>query len=57
MVTDTDKEVLKVTMPYKVGDNEVGREFKLFTGKRNVNDNSLPIMEKVEMVKVTGVSK
>jgi hypothetical protein len=54
MVADTDKKVLKVTLPYQVSDNEVGREFKLFTGERNENDNSLPIME---MAGVTGVAK
>jgi hypothetical protein len=54
MVADTDKKVLKVTLPYKVNDNEVGREFKLYTGQRNENDNSLPIME---MAGVTGVAK
>ncbi len=54
MVADTDKEVLKVTMPYKGSENETGREFKAFIGDRNENDNSLPIME---MAEVTGVAK
>ncbi len=54
MVADTDKEVLKVTLPYKGSENEVGKEFKVFTGQRNENDNSLPIME---MAGVTEVAK
>jgi len=54
MVADTDKEVLKVTLPYKVDDNEVGKEYKTLTGIKNENDNSLPIME---MAGVTEVAK
>lgn len=45
MVTDTDKNIIKVTMPYADSENEIGKEYETITGNRNDNDSGLPIME------------
>jgi hypothetical protein len=52
MITDTDKEVLQVTLPYEGNDNEAGKEFQLFTGERNENGNSQSIMKMAEVTEV-----
>ncbi len=45
MVTDTDKEIIKVTMPYSGHKNELGNEYDFYTGNKRENNNGLPIWE------------
>jgi hypothetical protein len=44
MVTDSDKNVLKVTMPYQDYKNEQGKEYTLCTGEK-ADSNKLLVME------------
>ncbi|WP_461204981.1 hypothetical protein [Clostridium sp. DL1XJH146] len=48
MVTDTKKEIIKITMPFKKDSCEVGKEYEVITGNKNDSDNGLPIMEVVK---------
>ncbi|MGI6588564.1 MAG: hypothetical protein ACOX2N_07335 [Peptococcia bacterium] len=45
MVTDTEKNIIKVTIPYKNHEDEVGQEYDCETGKKRKSKQGLPIME------------
>lgn len=45
MVTDTDKNIIKITIPYKNNEDEVGKEYEVITGIKKNNDNNLLKME------------
>jgi len=45
MVTDSDKKILKVTMPYQNHEGETGKEYVVCTGEKRAVDNGLPITE------------
>lgn len=45
MLMDSDKKVLKVTMPYQGSQDEMGKEYKLCTGEKTDSDNNIPVME------------
>lgn len=40
-VTDTDKKVLRVTLPYESNKNERGKEYRLLTGEKLKSDDNL----------------
>ena len=44
MVSDTDREVIKITMPYEKFGNERGFEYKAFTGEKLDSNDNLPLM-------------
>lgn len=44
MVTDSDKKILKVTMPYRGHEKETGKEYGLCTGEKLDSEN-LPVMK------------
>lgn len=41
MVTDTDKEIIKVTMPYENHKDEIGNEYDFYTGNKRTSGNEL----------------
>ncbi len=45
MVSDTDQEILKITMPYKKNSTQRGQEYHAGDGKKLDTNNNLPIME------------
>ncbi len=45
MVTDTDKNIIKITMPYEGFNDEAGFEYETVTGKKTESNDNLPIME------------
>ena len=45
MVTDTDKNIIKITMPYEGFNDEAGFEYETVTGKKTEGNDNLPIME------------
>lgn len=45
MVSDSDKKILKVTMPYQYSENELGKEYGLCTGEKMDSNNKLLAME------------
>lgn len=45
MVTDTDKRIIKITMPYKNSEDKIGKEYETITGNKKDSDKGLPIME------------
>lgn len=44
MITDTDKKIIKITMPYQKFKNEKGFEYEAFTGKKLAENDNLPVM-------------
>lgn len=48
MITDTDKKVIKITMPYQKFENETGFEYEAFSGKKLERNDNLPVMIKKE---------
>lgn len=45
MVIDSDKKILKVTLPYEGSQRQLGKEYKLHTGEKMDSDNNLLNME------------
>jgi hypothetical protein len=45
MVTDTDKNIIKITMPYENFNDKSGFEYETLTGNKTESNNNLPIME------------
>lgn len=45
MVTDSDKKMIKVTIPYAKHVDEAGQEYDFETGKKRNSNSGLPIME------------
>ncbi|MDD2402495.1 MAG: hypothetical protein PHI90_09400, partial [Clostridia bacterium] len=45
MITNTDKNIIKVTMPYEGHEDEAGKEYDFYTGNKRDNDNELLFSE------------
>lgn len=45
MITDTDKKVIKITMPYEKFEDETGFEFEELTGEKLADNDNLDIMK------------
>ena len=57
MVTDTDKNIIKITMPYEDFNNEEGFEYETVTGKKTESNDNLPIMKSSKKMAVMGAVK
>ena len=45
MITDTDKNIIKVTMPYESHEDELGMEYECCTGNKKDNNYGLLVLE------------
>ncbi len=52
MVTDTDKNILKITMPFEQFKDEAGFEYETKTGRKTADNNNLPIMNSGNKIRV-----